>query len=80
MKPNESTLANTKEGIIEEFIQADNSLKKQQIEVLIQNYFELLAQEYKTDPIIEKRKNKQNTKYVVPLISATRSFTEALQR
>ena len=37
----------------------DNSLKKQQIEVLIQNNFELLAQEYETDPIIVKRKIKQ---------------------
>jgi hypothetical protein len=59
---NESTLANTKEGkgIIEEFILAGNSLKKQQIQVLIQkNNFELIAQDYKNDPVLAKRKIKE---------------------
>tara|TARA_B110000977_G_C10789941_1_gene382040 strand:+ start:390 stop:596 length:207 start_codon:yes stop_codon:yes gene_type:complete len=41
-------------SVIEEFIQAGNQLKKQQIEVLTQNNFELLAQEYKNDPITVK--------------------------
>lgn len=38
-------------SVIEEFIQAGNQLKKQQIEVLTQNNFELLAQKYKNDPV-----------------------------
>ena len=45
-------------SIIDEFIQAGDSLKKQQIEVLIENNFELLAQEHKINPIIVKRKIK----------------------
>jgi hypothetical protein len=36
-------------SIIKEFIQAGNSLKKQQIEVLLENNFQLLAEEYKTE-------------------------------
>ena len=47
---------NIKRTIIEEFIRAGNSLKKQQIKVLIQNNFELLAQEYQS---IVKRKIKK---------------------
>ena len=46
-------------SVIEEFIQAGNQLKKQQIEVLTQNNFELLAQEYKNDPVYVKRKIKK---------------------
>ena len=46
-------------SIIKEFIQAGNSLKKQQIEVLLENNFQLLAEEYKTDEIMIKRKIKR---------------------
>ena len=59
ISPNESTLANTKGEIIEEFIHAGNSLKKQQIQVLVQNNFELLAQDYRNDPVLVKRKIKK---------------------
>ena len=45
--------------IIEEFIRAGNSLKKQQIEVLLENDFQLLAEEYKTNSIRVKRKIKK---------------------
>lgn len=40
----------------------------------LQNVFRSLE---KSGLLLRKEKNKQNTKYVVPLISATRSFTEA---
>ena len=58
---NKNTLANTKEGkgIIEEFRLAGNSLKKHQIQILIQNNFELIAQDYKNDPVLAKRKIKR---------------------
>ena len=46
-------------SIIEEVIQAGNSLKKQQVEVLLENNFQFLAEEYKTDPIMVKRKIKK---------------------
>ena len=59
VSPNESTLANTKGRIIEEFIHARNSLKKQQIQVLIQGNFELLAQDYRNDPVLVKCKIKK---------------------
>ena len=35
------------------------TLKKQQIEVLLENNFQLLAKEYKTDAIMVKRKIKK---------------------
>lgn len=58
--PSENKPQNIKgQSIIEEFISAGNSLKKQQIEILIQNNFELLAQEYKSEPIVVKRKIKK---------------------
>ena len=44
--------------IIEKFLQSGNSLKNQQIKVLIENDFELLAEEYKTDPVRVKKKIK----------------------
>ena len=54
--PIEKTSSNiNSKSVIEEFIQAGNQLKKQQIEVLTQNNFELLAQEYKNDPVSVKR-------------------------
>ena len=44
--PSENKSQNIKgQSIIEKFISAENSLKKQQIEILIPNNFELLAQE-----------------------------------
>jgi len=46
-------------SIIKEFIEAGNSLKKQQIEVLRENNFQLLAEEYKTDATMVKRKIKK---------------------
>ena len=46
-------------SIIDEFIQAGNQLKKQQIEVLTKNNFEILAQQYKNDPVSVKRKIKR---------------------
>lgn len=58
--PIEKTSSNiNSKSVIEEFIQAGNQLKKQQIEVLTQNNFELLAQEYKNDPVSVKRKIKK---------------------
>ena len=46
-------------SIIDEFIQAGNQLKKQQIEALTKNNFEILAQQYKNDPVSVKRKIKR---------------------
>ena len=58
--PIEKTSSNiNSKSVIEKFIQAGNQLKKQQIEVLTQNNFELLAQEYKNDPVYVKRNIKK---------------------
>lgn len=62
-------------SIIEEFIKAGNSLKKEQIKVLIENDFELLAKEYKTNSAIVKKRIK-----LLPTIGrvAYKSLTEFL--
>ena len=60
VKPVEKSPSSIQDSsIIEEFIQAGNSLKKQQIEVLLENNFQLLAKEYKIDAIMVKRKIKK---------------------
>jgi len=64
VKPVEKSPSSIQDSsIIEEFIQAGNSLKKQQIEVLLENNFQLLAKEYKIDAIMVKRKIKKNAYY-----------------
>lgn len=61
LKPIEKSPSNVQDSskIIEEFLQAGNSLKNQQIEVLNQYNFQLLAEQYKTDPLTVKRKIKK---------------------